>query len=89
MSTATNADRLRRKAAELEELHAELERLHSRALDLLGTEHDPREGAILSQLTAAGRDLAAYLPYAKDAGAGADERREMVTDYLSKKYGPR
>lgn len=97
MSTATNADRLRRKAAFLEELHAALERLHSRALDLLGTEYDPREAAILAQLTDARRDLAAYLPYAKDAGAvrlaaseaAAIEREQQACEDLEKEIAER
>ena len=71
----------------LEALSQEVEALHNRAIDLLSGSPDAREATILARLGEARRTLGEHLPFARDTAATAKERREMVTNYLGRKYG--
>ena len=71
----------------LEQLSQELAALHGRAIDLLSSSPDAREATILARLGEARQTLGEHLPFARDAAATADERRQRVNDYFGKKYG--
>ena len=78
---------LRRKAEGLTALSAELDALAARAHDLLNEADDPREGVLLNQLADVRRALGDYLPHARDAGAGYEERRQLSENYIKRTYG--
>ena len=78
---------LRQKAEGLAALSAELDALAARAHDLLSEADDPREGVMLSQLAGVRRALGDYLPHARDAGAGYEERRQLSENYIARTYG--
>ena len=81
------ATQLRQKAERLTALSAELDALTARAHDLLKEADDPREGVMLAQLVDVRRALGDYLPHARDAGAGYEERRQLTENYIKRTYG--
>ena len=74
------------RVAALEQLSRELAALHGRAIDLLSGSPDAREATILARLGEARQTLGEHLPFARDVAATAEERREVVANFLDRKY---
>ena len=77
----------KQKLEALEALARDVEALHTRAIDLLSDSGEAAKTEVLGRLGETRRVLGEYLPHARNAAATAGERRQLVTNYLGRKYG--